>query len=110
MERREREATTWLTAWESLHWREAIMLMGRLSRAIKGSRNRREVTFTNSRLMISVFEVVLKDSFLAKTSKMERFTIKERRRRRKRRENSTNTNILSLSSLFVVSSKTLAFN
>ena len=84
--------------------------MGRLSRATKGSSSRREVTFTNSRLMISVFEVVLKDSFLAKTSRRERFTMKERRRRRTRRENSTNSNVFSLSPLFVVSSKTLAFN
>ena len=86
------------------------MLMGRLSRATKGSNRRREGTFTKSRLMINVFEVVLKDSFLAKTRRRERFTMKEKRRRRARRKNSTNSNILSLTPLFPVSSKTLAFN
>ena len=80
--------------------------MGRLSRATKGSSSRREVTFTRSRLMISVFEVVLKDSFLAKTSRRERFTMKERSRRRARRENSTN---ISLSPLFVIPATRLIF-
>ena len=83
------------------------MPMGRLSKATNGSSRRREVTFTNSRLMINVFEVVLKDSFLAKTNSRERLTKKERRRIRARRVISRN--IFSLLSKFSFSPTTVLF-
>ena len=83
--------------------------MGRLSKATKGSSSRREATFTNSRLIIRVFEVVLKDSFLANTNNRERFTRKERKRSRARRESSNNSDIFSLSTLFATPAIRLIF-
>ena len=85
VERREREATTWLIDWQSRHW--AVAWDGsNVSKAARGRRRRVEDTLTSSRLMIRVLEVVLKDSFLAKTMRRERLTARERSMVRARME------------------------
>jgi len=80
VESKEREATAWLTAWDTKHcsWYKLALIR---SKATRGRRSREEARLTTSRFITNRLEVVRRLRFLKNTTNRQTFIVTEARKR-----------------------------
>ena len=80
VESKEREATAWLTAWDTKHCSLYKLALDR-SKATRGRRSREEARLTTSRFITNRLEVVRRLRFLKNTTNRQTFIVTEARKR-----------------------------
>ena len=80
VESKEREATAWLTIWDTKHCSWYRLVLVDRSKATRGRRSREEARFTTSRFITNRLEVVRRLRFLKNTTSRQTFIVTEARK------------------------------